>query len=114
MTLDDNTTKLFPVKFGFSYDMFKFGLGYNMVEKLIENGFKNGFKVVYKNKIILHVLVINEDNDWKKKFMSNNAIYPHVDIWKPYTHYKNDEKLFMSIEEIKNIKRTLLIDNMLK
>ena len=43
--------------------------------------------------------------------------FPYVDMQKPYNHFEIDifnRHYFMTQDEVKNMKRTLLIDNMLK
>lgn len=81
------------------------------VQELRDKGFRDAFKVTYKRNIILHVVVING----KTNPLYPNIKFPYVDMYRPYTHgNKEKERIFLSKEEVTNIKRTILIDDMLK
>ena len=83
-------------------------------EDLISKGFTGyGYNIKYKNNIILKFSVVTKENESRKN-VPIGITYPVITFGRPWTYYFKSEHMFMGKDEIKNMKRTLLIDNMLK
>ena len=84
-------------------------------EELREKGFlAPGYIIKNKKKSIFKIAVI-EEHTYVNHIIGQK--FPYVDMQKPYNHFEIDifnRHYFMTQDEVKNMKRTLLIDNMLK
>lgn len=73
------------------------------------------FKITFKKTRLFSVHLIFENQD-KRKNIPNYTKYPFIHIQRPWIFHSSEYyfQRFMSIGEITNFKRTVLIDDMLK
>lgn len=103
----DHSFKLLPISLGSTI-----GSGIE-VEELRNSGFKDSFYITHKKRKLFIVGILEKENDKRPTLPGRTVKYPLVAMSVHWTYFPGSG-LYMSKDEFKSFKRTILIDDMLK